>query len=119
MLKAQDSAWFWAKYEGEIFGRCSVGLVRRSQRFRHRADVAFVLLKCCWSLGIGGRMMQECLHWCRGRGVLQVELDMVAGNDRALSMYKSFGFEITGTRPTALRYPDGTFADEYLMVKYL
>lgn len=119
VIKAQDSAWFVAEFEGRIVGQCSVGLVRRNQRFRHRADVAFVLLKSYWSLGIGGKMMLECLKWCYEHGVTQVELDVVSGNDRALSMYKNFGFEITGTKPNALRYPDGTFADEYFMVKYL
>ena len=29
----------------------------------------------------------------------------------------SVGFEITGTIPKALRYQDGTYADEYVMIK--
>lgn len=41
-----------------------------------------------------------------------------AGNKRALRMYKSFGFEVTGTRPRALKYPDGSYADEYMMTKF-
>ena len=118
-LIAQDSAWFVAEYEGEIVGQCSVGLIRRNQRYRHRADVAFVLLKSHWNLGIGGRMMLECLRWCREHDVLQAELGVVQGNDRALTMYQSFGFKTIGTLPRALRYPDGSFADEYLMVKFL
>lgn len=119
VLKSIDSAWFVAEYEGQIVGQCSVALVRRNQRFRHRADAAFVLLQSHWNLGIGGRMMTECLNWCREHGVLQVELDVVSGNERAVNMYKSFGFEITGTKPRALRYPDGSFSDEFFMVKQL
>ena len=34
-------------------------------------------------------------------------------------MYHNFGFEIIGTRENALRYQDGTYADEYLMIKNL
>lgn len=119
VLSDADCAWFVAEYEGQIVGQCSVGLVRRNQRFRHRAEVAFVLLKSHWNLGIGGRMMSRCLNWCREHGVLQIELDVVSGNTRAMEMYKSFGFEVTGTKPNALRYPDGSFADEYSMVKFL
>ena len=119
VLNDGDSAWFVAEYEGRLVGQCSVGLVRRRERYRHRADVAFVLLKDFWGLGIGGRMMEACLNWCREHEVLQVELDVVAGNERALAMYRSFGFEPVGTAPRALRYPDGTFADEILMIKYL
>jgi len=31
-------------------------------------------------------------------------------------MYDAFGFKVTGTIPKAMRYNDGTFADEKLMV---
>lgn len=118
-LQSQTRTWFVAEYDGEIVGQCSVGLIGRLQRFRHRAEVAFVLLDKCCNMGIGGKMMTECLQWCREHNVLQVELDVVTGNDRAFAMYRGFGFEVAGKVPNALRYPDGTFADEYRMVKVL
>ena len=70
-------------------------------------------------MGIGGKMMEECLKWCKDKNVTQVELDVVKNNERALKMYQSFGFEIVGTIPNALRYTDGTCVDEYTMVKLL
>ena len=63
--------------------------------------------------------MQTCLDWCRDHSVNQIELTVVTQNERALNMYKSFGFEICGTVPHALCYPDGSFADEYMMIKQL
>lgn len=39
--------------------------------------------------------------------------------ERALHLYESFGFEISGIFPRAMRYPDGSYADEYRMVKFL
>ena len=119
VLKNSDSTWFVAEYDGKLVGQCSVGLVRGYQRYRHRAEVAFVLCKEYWSLGIGGKMMQECLSWCTDHQVTQAELDVVTNNERALKMYRGFGFEIVGTMPKALKYSDGSFADEYKMVKYL
>ncbi|MBQ8813994.1 MAG: GNAT family N-acetyltransferase [Lachnospiraceae bacterium] len=119
VLKSQNSSWFVAEYEGEVVGQCSVGLVRNSQRYKHRAEVAFVLLEKYCNMGIGGKMMEECLKWCVENNVTQVELDVVATNQRALTMYKNFGFEVVGTMPKALKYLDGTFADEYKMVKFL
>ena len=120
-LSNHDAALFAAEYHGQIVGHCSVALVRSRQRFRHRAEVAFVLLKDYWNLGIGGKMMQTCLDWCRDHSVNQIELTVVTQNERALNMYKSFGFgfEICGTVPHALCYPDGSFADEYMMIKQL
>lgn len=112
--------WYTAFYRGRLVGQSSALLVNPGrQRCRHRAGVGFVVGKDYWGLGIGGKLMESCLGWCRERGCEQVELDVVAGNQRAIQMYKSFGFEITGTRPRALKYPDGSYADEYLMVKFL
>ena len=78
-----------------------------------------MLLKEFCDLGIGGKMMEECLKWCKERNVEQVELDVVANNERAIKMYQGFGFTIVGTIPHSLRYSDGSYADEYLMVKSL
>lgn len=56
---------------------------------------------------------------CKEHGVTQIELDVVKNNERALKMYQGFGFKIVGTKENALRYQDGTYADEYLMIKRL
>lgn len=114
-----DVEWFVAEYENEVIGQCSVGLVRRNARYRHRAEVAFVILKDYCNLGIGGKMMEECIKWCKKKGVTQMELDVVKNNEKALKMYQGFGFEIIGIRENVLCYQDGSYADEYSMVKKL
>jgi len=63
--------------------------------------------------------MQECINWCKEQGVEQLELEVVTQNSRAISMYKSFGFEIYGTKKHALKYENGTYADEYFMCLFL
>lgn len=45
VLTDEDVQWFVAEYEGSVVGQRSAGLVRRKARYRHRAEVAFVLLK--------------------------------------------------------------------------
>lgn len=109
--------WFVPEYEGKVVGQCSVGLVRNNERYLHRANVAFVLLKEYWGMGIGGKMMQECIRWCEAHNIEQMELDVLTDNERAIAMYQGFGFEIVGTMPNALKYADGTYGDEYIMVK--
>ena len=119
ILQDSDVEWYVAELVGKIVGQCSVGLVRRSSRYRHRAEVAFVILKDYCNLGIGGKMMEECIKWCKNMRVTQIELDVVKENERALIMYKEFGFEIKGTIAKALHYPDDTYTDEYFMIKNL
>lgn len=111
--------WYVVEYNNEIIGQCSVMFVRNSERYLHRAELGFVLLEKACNIGIGGKMMQHCLDKCREIGVLQAELLVVSKNKRALKMYKGFGFKKIGTIPRALRYLDGSFADEYRMVKFL
>lgn len=119
MLADNHNMWFMAEYEGKLVGQSFVGLVHKNLRYRHRAQVAFLLLKEYWNLGIGGKLMEECIGWCREHKIEQIELDVVAENERAMQMYQSFGFEITGKQPRALKYGDGTYADEFYMVNFL
>jgi RimJ/RimL family protein N-acetyltransferase len=63
--------------------------------------------------------MKECIKWCNENGVEQLELDVVTQNNRAISMYKNLGFKIQGTKKHALKYEDGTYADEYFMCLFL
>jgi ribosomal protein S18 acetylase RimI-like enzyme len=102
-----------------VVGQCSAHLAGRRARYRHRAVLGLVLLRDYWGLGIGGKMMEECLAWCRAKGLEQAELGVIKGNERAMNMYKSFGFEVVGETPRFFKYADGTYASEYYMVKQL
>lgn len=116
VLNDSDMEWFVAEYDGKVIGNCSVGLVNKNVRYRHRAEVTFVILKDYWGLGIGGKLMQQCIEWCKNKNITQIELAVVVNNEHAIKMYENFGFKIIGTIPKAMRYPDGTFVDENLMV---
>ena len=116
ILEDDDQDWFVAEYEGQVVGQCSVGLIKRTERCRHRAEVTFVILKKYCGMGIGGKLMQQCINWCKDRNVTQIELSVVADNKQAINMYENFGFKTTGTVPKAMRYDDGTFADELFMI---
>ena len=67
-------------------------------------------------MGIGGKLMQQCINWCKDKNVTQIELNVVADNKQAINMYESFGFKTTGTITEAMRYDDGTFADELFLI---
>lgn len=116
VLNDNSSDWFVVEYEEEIIGQCSVGLVSKNERHRHRAEVTFVVMKEYWGVGIGGKLMQQCIAWCKSKDITQIELRVIADNTHAIKMYESFGFKITGTIPKAMKYKDNSFADEYLMV---
>ena len=116
-LDGSDSqVWLVAETEGRIIGLCSVGRVRHTRRFRHRGEVMLVVARDSWGQGAGSALLEDGIAWARRQGLLQLELEVVRENERAVRLYTRAGFQITGTRPRALRYADGAFADEYLMV---
>lgn len=115
----ENVRYFIAELDGRIIAICSVELVQNRKRFLHRARMGIAVLKNYWNKGIGKIMMQECINWCKEKNVEQLELEVVTENNRAVSMYKSLGFEIYGTKPHVLKYNDGTYADEYSMILFL
>lgn len=105
--------------DDEIIANVSVGKVRNNRRLLHRATLGITIQKKYWSNGIGKLLMSKAIEWCKDNCVEQLELDVVSINDRAVELYKKFGFEVHGTRKNALKYSDGTYADEYSMILFI
>ena len=104
---------------GKIAGNCQISF-RTGWKDRHRASVAIALLQEFWNIGIGTKMFEEMFRIARERdGVCQIELDFIEGNRRARALYEKMGFRITGVKPDAIRMKDGSFVNEYMMVKKL
>lgn len=69
--------------------------------------------------GLARKMMEHIMaHVRQLDGLRNVQLSVVTSNTSALQLYQSFGFEIWGTEPEALKVGD-TFYDEYHMLCYL
>ncbi len=118
-FRSENIFWITAVVGGKIAGTCEARMVSDKQRLRHRAILGISLLREYWGLGIGRMLMSEVILWARQKGFEQLELGVVAGNERAIGLYKSLGFEITGSVPRHMKYHDGTYSDEYLMTLFL
>lgn len=104
--------------DGAPIGTVSVRAVGAKSRERHRSRLGICLLRAYWGRGVGTRMMETALELARDSGFLQLELEVDAENQRAIALYRRFGFEEYGRLPGATRR-DGQFFDELLMVKSL
>ncbi len=118
-MKDENGNFLIGKIDDRIIATCSVGVVQNKKRYLHRAAMGIAVSKDYWNKGIGKIMMQECIKWCKEKGVEQLELEVVTQNNRAFSMYESFGFQTYGTKKHALKYGDGTYGDEYYMILFL
>lgn len=102
-----------------IIATCDISPCGSAARVQHRASLGITVLREYWNAGLGSILMQSLIDCARMSGYEQLELTVAASNRRAVSLYLKHGFSVYGTRPRGLRYPDGTYADEYLMVKSL
>ncbi len=104
--------------DGVIAGNCSLMFMQGRKR-EHRASIALGILKKYWGLGIGSAMISEMIRIAGERGILQLELDYIEGNERACGLYEKMGFVHVGEKPDAIRLKDGTMLKEYSMVRKL
>ena len=117
--QGEDHVWFLAVAGDQLVGMCNVDRVHTRARLRHRASLGLVVLKDWWGQGIGRQLMAHAIAWAQEQGFEQLELGVIAGNDRAQSLYRSLGFVETGGIPHAFKYQDGTYADDVFMVRAL
>lgn len=108
-----------AEVEGIIAGNCGIISKGNLRRVYHRCGFAIALKEDYWSIGIGSAMMEYAFNLAKEMEYEQVELEVVDGNNRAKNLYERFGFKETGKNFRSLKYDDGSYRDEYKMVKIL
>lgn len=85
--------------DGTVIGTAGIETVGTKYKLRHRAEFGISVLKEFWGLGIGQALMTSCIECAKAAGYSQLELNVVAENIRALSMYKKAGFVEYGRNP--------------------
>ena len=85
--------------DGRIVGSAGVSAVRSRRKVAHRARFGISILKEYWGMGIGRVLMDASIDCARQAGYTQLELEVVADNERAVSLYRRAGFEEYGRNP--------------------
>ena len=113
-LTAPNTKMFVGTIDGEIVLVCDVRAAGRP-RIAHVGGVAISIKRDYWRLGIGSIAMQAMIDFAKSTGVLRVlSLEVRAGNERAISLYKRFGFVEVGRHKGRINVR-GTYYDEILM----
>ncbi len=119
LLEDQGSVMMLAEVDGQVAGNCSISGMGYKSRIRHRCSMAIALKKDYWNLGIGYAMITYLTELAKEIGFEQMELEVVANNERGRKLYEKCGFVETGKRLRAMKYDDDTYADEIIMIKLL
>lgn len=117
-LNASESdAMLVCLVEGRVAGNCHISW-KNMIKTSHRASIGIALLREYWNQGIGTMFFREMIRIAEeNENLLQMELEFIEGNTRARALYEKMGFRITGVKPNAIRLKDGTFLNEYSMVR--
>ena len=91
------------RVDGTLAGSCRLSPEGSAARSRHRCGVAIALYQAYCGLGIGRYALETLIEAAKRIGYEQMELS----------------FQAYGLLPHAMKYPDGSYADEILMIKSL
>jgi RimJ/RimL family protein N-acetyltransferase len=108
-----------AETEGQIIASADVCSHGAKSRVLHRAELGISVRKDYWRQGIGSALMDRLISFAKQSGFEQIELTVESKNLRALRLYLKNGFIVYGTRPHGMKYPDGSYDNDYLMVRML
>ncbi len=97
--------------DGVLAGTAGIGAVGGREKLRHRADFGVGILKEYWGLGIGRALTEACIECAKRAGYLQLELEAVAENTRAIALYEKCGFTEYGRNPRGFRKRSGEYQE--------
>ncbi len=107
-----------AVVDGRIVGTAGIEAVGSKYKLRHRAEFGISVLKEFWGLGLGRAFANACIECAKEAGYYQLELNAAAENTRAVSLYKSLGFEEYGRNPAGFNSRISGFQEVvYMLLK--
>jgi len=101
-----------AELDGEPVGH--VGVDPEAGRCRHIAEIGIFVRRRYWGRRVGSALMREALRVAEQLGCRKVVLNTTEGNERAMRLYRRFGFKIDAYETDSL-YIDGSWRREYFM----
>lgn len=89
--------------DGRVVATAGVDAVGTRDKLRHRAEFGISVLRAYWGLGLGRALTEACIQCAKEAGYEQLELTVVAENERAIALYRKAGFVEFGRNPRGFR----------------
>ncbi len=99
-----------------LVGNARLSCILDKKKTAHRAEFGIAILKSHWGQGLGGKIVSELIAAAKQAGYEQLELEVVATNAAAISLYQKLGFKVYGERPNSFKLKSGAYSNELLMV---
>jgi putative acetyltransferase len=107
-----------AELHGEVVGNSGLHPAGPALRRRHVMTLGICVAAESQGRGVGSALMGAMLDFADNwAAALRLELTVYTDNDRAIALYRKFGFEIEGTfKGYVMR--NGQFTDAYAMARF-
>jgi len=89
-----------------------------ANRIKHSYYVHLGILESYHGLGLASRMLEYLINYAKSNSIKRIELTVRVDNNKAISLYKKFGFKIEGTKRYSL-YINNSYIDEYYMSRII
>ena len=96
---SENEIELFAEIDGVIIGMAGIEQKSPKSKLRHRCEFGISIDKSYWGLGIGRALTEACIECAGKAGYEQMELEVVADNERAVRMYERAGFTEYGRNP--------------------
>ncbi len=98
------------------FSRCEGNYLKR---FSHKVEFGICILKEFWGYKIGKNLLNESINWADYNHIKKMTLNVLETNEKAISLYKRFGFEVEGILRKDKILSDGKYYDTVIMGRFL
>ena len=105
--------------DDKVVGTAGISEIGPKVKIRHRAEFGISVLREYWGLGLGKALTKACIQCAKDAGYVQIELNVVADNSKAFSLYKSLGFEEFGRNPRGFLSRESGFQELIYMLLVL
>lgn len=97
IFRSDKQLYLVAVNDDEIVGTANFSSFEKS-RLAHRAEISLSVKKSMWGNHIGTRFMETIIDFAKNTANTEIiSLEVRSDNERAIALYKKFGFETVGT----------------------
>lgn len=102
---------------GTIVGTATM-YANREGNGDHVASASFMVDPAGSGRGAGRALGEDMIQWARSAGFRSIQFNaVVESNTRAVSLWKSLGFQIIGTLPEGFRHPSQGYVGLHIMYR--
>lgn len=115
-VSTDNSIVLVAELDGVINGYIQIGL-NHKPRTKHVATLGLAVHPKSHGKGVGGALVEAAVNQADNwLNIKRTELDVYADNDRAISLYKKYGFEVEGESRCAA-FKNGKYSSLFRMAR--